>query len=277
MHPLPIQVIALDLDGTLLTREGLPSSLTLATLLAARAAGMRLVLASGRMASRIWPIAAHFAPPLTVIAYNGARIQEWHADGSITTSLTTVVPHDLYQEIVTFCTERRLFLNVYSGDDLHGYQPEGDYRFGEIYHQQNGAHYVAYHRDPSGLPTQEVAKLLTITSPQDRDTLYDFFQERFGQKGSVVKSNPEYLEIMDKGVTKGSALRLWMQSHGIQPSAVTAFGDAENDLDMLQSVGHGFAVANATPGLKAAYSRISSYSHDEEVIVRELQGLGLRF
>jgi hydroxymethylpyrimidine pyrophosphatase-like HAD family hydrolase len=113
-----------------------------------------------------------------------------------------------------------------------------------------------------------------ITSPEDREPLYRDCVARFALAGSIVKSNPEYLEFMDKGITKGSALRLWMNGQGMHPSEVMAFGDAENDLEMLQGVGHGIAVSNASAGLKAAHSRISNFSNDDDVIVRELEKLG---
>jgi Cof subfamily protein (haloacid dehalogenase superfamily) len=269
-----LKAIALDLDGTLLNSQGHVSQPTLNALLAARAAGTRIVLASGRMATRIFPVAALLGPPVTVISFNGARIQEFTEAGNIVTTFTSEIPHAFRREIVNLCRERRLFLNVYSGDILFGYHPDGDYRFGEMYHRQNGATYAGFHDDPEQLPDREVAKLLVITAPEDREPLYRDCVAQFAQSGSIVKSNPEYLEFMDKGVTKGSALRYWMQGQGMQPTGVMAFGDAENDLEMLQSVEHGIAVSNASPGLKAAHARISDFSNDEDVIVREMKKLG---
>jgi Cof subfamily protein (haloacid dehalogenase superfamily) len=275
----PIQAIALDLDGTLLTQRGRPSQKTIDALQAHRKAGTRIVLASGRMTNRMLPIADMLGGPLTLIAYNGARLVEWQDSEHQTKVHNSEISNSLRESIIRLCHEKSLFLNVYTGNDLYGFHPLGDYRSGDIYHSQNGAEYIRCVDNPDLLPIEDVAKLLIVTEPKDREALYLECASRFGGLASIVKSNPEYLEFMAPGVNKGTTLRMWMQNHHIDPKHVAAFGDAENDFDMLQSVGLGIAVANGTPGLLrdmqsiahvSRSTRISLYSNEDDVIVREL-------
>jgi len=57
---------------------------------------------------------------------------------------------------------------------------------------------------------------------------------------------------------------------GIDVKQVVAFGDAENDLEMLQLAGSGFAAQNATPGLKKEFKNISQHTNDQNFVTLEL-------
>jgi len=59
-------------------------------------------------------------------------------------------------------------------------------------------------------------------------------------------------EFMQPGVTKGSALVHLAEHYGIGVDNILALGDADNDVEMLREAGIGVAMANATPGAKAA-------------------------
>ena len=62
---------------------------------------------------------------------------------------------------------------------------------------------------------------------------------------------------------KGSAIRQILAHYGLDPSQALAFGDSHNDLEMLQAVGTGIAMGNATPQLKAVADQIcGSVSED---------------
>jgi len=268
-----IKALALDLDGTLLNSRGRISSITATYLQKLRAEGVTLVLASGRMTHRMMPAAEILGPPLTLISYNGARISRWEKGQTWATEFATVISPETRRRVLKLCEKRAYFLNIYAGEDVFGYHPNRDFHAAEFYTGQNGAQYAGFFAHIEDIPAEAIAKLLIITTPEDREKLYRECLEEFGNLCSILKSNPEYLEFMAVGTTKGSALGQWLQSQSFSASQMAAFGDAENDLDMLQAVGHGYAVANATPGLKNAYARISPFNHDEDVIVRELESI----
>lgn len=65
------------------------------------------------------------------------------------------------------------------------------------------------------------------------------------------RRNRDRLDVTPRGVDKGAALRLVLRRWGITPPEAVAVGDGDNDIPMLAAVGHGVAVANAAPALKA--------------------------
>jgi hydroxymethylpyrimidine pyrophosphatase-like HAD family hydrolase len=123
------------------------------------------------------------------------------------------------------------------------------------------------------LPVDRIQKLLVMDSPSRRDILHDAWSPMLSELCVMTKSNPEYLEFLAKGVSKGSGLALWLERNGYQSSDLLAFGDAENDLEMLRLAGMGIALANATPGLRANYHRFSPWSNAEDAVARELAAI----
>jgi Cof subfamily protein (haloacid dehalogenase superfamily) len=67
---------------------------------------------------------------------------------------------------------------------------------------------------------------------------------------TVVRSEPEYVEVLGPGVNKGQALGLACEAAGVDPEEVVAFGDSLNDLEMLALAGLGVAPENALPEVK---------------------------
>jgi len=73
---------------------------------------------------------------------------------------------------------------------------------------------------------------------------------RFGTRVYRAKTTETFLEVMNNGVSKGNALGVALSLRGMETSGCVAFGDAENDLTLLQAAGWGVAMANADPDLK---------------------------
>lgn len=75
------------------------------------------------------------------------------------------------------------------------------------------------------------------------------------------------LEMVSKGVTKGLALKHLMAYYDIDPHYTLAFGDEDNDKEMLQLAHHGVAMANAIDDLKVIADDVTPYSNDEDGLV----------
>jgi Cof subfamily protein (haloacid dehalogenase superfamily) len=264
--------VALDLDGTLLDAEGRLPAVTASLLRILAARGVRIVLASGRMTARVLPYAEQLAVPVDIISYNGAEILEGGPVSWNSVSLRGISPA-ARDAVFGLCRKQRVFLNVYSQGKLHGYHPDGDFTWSRHYETNSGAAYAGKYARLEHLPQEGIAKLLVIGEYQERERLHDSWLPQLSPHCGLTKSNPEYLEFLAKGVSKGSALEIWLGRNGVDPSELLAFGDAENDLDMLRLAGLGIGMANATPGLRAAHSRFSPWSHAEEGVAKELTAL----
>ena len=264
------RAIAVDLDGTLLNHEGKITPKTAEALAVAYQSGVMIILASGRMSARVKPFADQLKIPTSIVAYNGAQILE--KDGELwKNSYTREISEAAREKIWEMARERSLFLNVYADQKLYGYQKNGEYAWSDFYAKQTKSVYEIKTDDLSKLPKESIEKMLTIQTPEARDQLYTEMKPEFEPYCDVIKSNPEYLEFLESGTSKIEALKHLLQSKGLTSDDLLAFGDAENDLPMLQEAKLGIAMSNATPGVKKVFSNISKWSCDEDGIAEELK------
>ena len=89
----------------------------------------------------------------------------------------------------------------------------------------------------------------------------------FEDKLSFVQSAPWFYESTVKGVSKSSSLGKACERLGITPSEVMAFGDAQNDISMLEFAGFGVAMGNACDELKALADEITLSNNDDGIAV----------
>ena len=91
---------------------------------------------------------------------------------------------------------------------------------------------------------------LICRNPDEKAVYYKKAKEIGGVY--VTSSSPRLVEISDAGAGKGRALRYLCSHLGVNPENVAAFGNGDNDADMLSFCGFGVAVGNATEMCKAA-------------------------
>jgi hydroxymethylpyrimidine pyrophosphatase-like HAD family hydrolase len=120
-----------------------------------------------------------------------------------------------------------------------------------------------------------VLKLIVrLPSPAAPGTA-DALQAVVGDRALVTHSIDEsFLELSHPSVHKAAAIEQLLSQSGISASQVVAFGDMPNDLEMIRWAGHGVAVANADPMLKAAADEVTA-SNDEDgvaVVIERLLG-----
>jgi hydroxymethylpyrimidine pyrophosphatase-like HAD family hydrolase len=86
---------------------------------------------------------------------------------------------------------------------------------------------------------------------------------------TVVRSEPEYIEVLAHGAHKGLGLELACAAAGLDVGEVVAVGDGLNDLELLRTAGLGLAPDNAHPELKRAADRVIGH-HDTDALGRAL-------
>lgn len=261
------------MDGTLLDSEARISPATAAALRTLSGMGVRILLATGRMTARALPYIQELGLPMDLISYNGAEVKEYRDGGQWPTIRARPISAETRDAVFILGRERKLFLNVYAGEALHAYHPDADYGHCRIYEAQTAAAYASKVDDTARLPQEGILKFLVVETPEGRDRLYDEYRGPMSTHCDLLKSNPEYLEFVDRGVSKGEALEFWLARNDLAPADLLAFGDAENDLEMLRLAGLGIAMANATVGVKAAWGNFSPWSHAEGGVARELARL----
>lgn len=276
---LPIRLVALDLDGTLLDSKGRLSEQDAGALRRLADSGVMIVLASGRMTSSVRPWYSRLGADGPVISYNGAIARDSAAKGS-EIILEQPLPAKYCDELVEYADANSFHLNYYLDEVLYGKDDASLRRYADIYHRQTGSVFT-FVESLSLFKGRQSTKMILITdpstpghfNPRGRDELYELWKRKWQHEVTIMKTNPEYLEFMDREANKGAALEAIALRYGLARQQVIAFGDGQNDAPMLSWAGVGVAVANAGPDCKGAADYISPHSNDESAVSRALAEL----
>lgn len=94
---------------------------------------------------------------------------------------------------------------------------------------------------------REEANKFTVYFPENNsaDAYEERFAPAFGGRLSLTCAGVDWLDVMNRGVDKGTGIARLCEHLGIAPADVIALGDTDNDAEMLSYVGHGYLMANA--------------------------------
>src|SRR5262249_61258017 len=106
--------------------------------------------------------------------------------------------------------------------------------------------------------------------PDELDGLGDRMRARFAGRLWVTKSLPKFLEFATLGVSKGTGLEFLSERLGFSRGRTIAFGDGENDVELVAWAGYGIAVDNAHDRVKAVADFVCP-SVDEEGVAQVLE------
>ncbi|MCW5954175.1 MAG: HAD family phosphatase [Propionibacteriaceae bacterium] len=128
-----------------------------------------------------------------------------------------------------------------------------------------------------------VDDLTAVDAPADKFTAYfadgasrhfheTVFEPAYGAGFSVTVGGPAWMDIMNPGVNKGTALRVLADRLGLERDQLMAFGDTDNDLEMLGTVYHSYAVGNADDAIHeiARFATASNEQHGVAQVIRQL-------
>ena len=153
------------------------------------------------------------------------------------------IPLELARTAIVAIVEEGFHVNCYVNDELYVAEvtPEAERYAG---FQSIPLHAVG---DLAHWLTEPPTKLVAIDEPDVLDRLEARLKERFAGRLYISKSLPYFLELASPEVTKGSGLAFLAEHTGFTRERTVAFGDGENDVELLEWAGFGIAVANAHP------------------------------
>ena len=236
-----IKVVVIDLDGTLLNQDHCISLKSIETLRQLHAKGIDIILATGRHYQDVYLLAQQLNIPVRLITSNGARVHSKEAK----LIYENHIPPKLVEQILSLSAGYEVHRNLYQQDLWLVEEPNKPLL--NIHHSSGFAYRIINFRD---INYQHIDKFYFNASHQKLKPLYDKLITELGDQLYITFTTDIYLEIMNKGVSKGHALAKVLQQQNIQPAQVMAFGDGLNDSDMLKLVGHPVLMANAHPDLK---------------------------
>ncbi len=238
-----------DLDGTIINSKNEISEKMFDTIQKVKAAGVKVVIATGRMFRGAKPIADYLSLDTPVVCYQGAmaRLNDeiiWQASLKLNDT----------KEVIKFLRERNIHTNLYNNDEL--FVEDDDKRIMREYCQGRFVDYNVVN-SLDDVEFGNVSKILAII--EDKELFLKIeneMKEKFKGRLKIVQSHNCYLEITDIEGSKGSALKFLMDYYGIEQSCVLASGDNNNDIDLLENAGIKVAMGNATEHLKAVATHV---------------------
>jgi Cof subfamily protein (haloacid dehalogenase superfamily) len=211
---------------------------TRAAIASARSSGLRVIVVTGRMFQSVRRYLAEAGIDEPVVCYQGAVVAE-PASGHFLRH--EPIPLGLAKETIEAVVAEGYHLNCYVDDELYVAEvtPEArayaDFQALEIHAVGDLATWLD--RPPT--------KLVSVGDPEALDGLEIRMKSRFDGRLYISKSLPFFLEFANPEVTKGAGLAFVAEHLGFSRERTVAFGDGENDVELLEWAGYAVAVANA--------------------------------
>lgn len=267
------KIIALDLDGTLLNADSQLSDYTISTIKKVKDAGHTVLIATGRP----YRMAVHYYNQLELdtpmINFNGSLIhkpgQSWQWEKNILIDK---------QYLLDFLREEERF--------------EADFIAGEYKNKffitQNNLDKI----DPALMGVEQITPE-TLIKPEliTSDPHSILMQTRASDKYALAKEMTAYfndeleintwggplniLETCAKGVNKATALTYVLDLFQASPQDLVAFGDEQNDIEMLQLAGTGYAMKNCSQTLLPYADYMTEFNNGNDGVARELEKMFL--
>ncbi|MGG5342757.1 Cof-type HAD-IIB family hydrolase [Enterococcus sp. AZ192] len=258
-----IKLVAIDLDGTLLDSKKEISSRNKAVLAQAKAAGVKVVLCTGR------PLAA-------IEGYLETLDLRDNGDYSITFNGGLVQKND---------TGEIIEKNPMPLEDIHVLHglaetlnvPLDILSDGIVLQLPVSKEYTSLYSQLNNLLTFEPVELVDLTAERiynkavvaiDEDYLDEQIKKipsEFYDKYEVIKTRSNLLEFMPKGITKAYGISLLAKDLAIEQEEIMTIGDEENDLPMIEYAGLGVAMENAVPRVKELADVITDTNDNDGV------------
>lgn len=249
--------MATDLDHTLIWEDGALPERTLAALVRAREAGLRVIVVTGRMVQSLRRVLAPAGLHDPVICYQGAAVVA--ADGRWL--LHTPIELETAREAIAAVEAEGYPPNVYVNDELYvSHVTEYAQRYADF--QEIEIHAVG---DLRAWLSEPPTKLVCVGDPAALDELAERLRPRFSDRLWITKSLPYFLELATLGVSKGSGLEFLSQDLGFSRERTIAFGDGQNDVELVEWAGYGIAVENAHERVKAVADWVCPPAAEEGV------------
>jgi Cof subfamily protein (haloacid dehalogenase superfamily) len=221
------------------------------------------VLVTGRMFQSVRRYALEASLDDPVVCYQGAVVAEPTTGRWL---LHQPIPLELAREAISVLNEEGFGLNCYIGDELYVSEvtPEArryaDFQQLELHPVGNLLEWIS---EP---PT----KLVVIDDPDVLDDLEQRMLARFDGRLYISKSLPYFLEFASPEVTKATGLEFLSGHLGFTRERTVAFGDGENDIELVDWAGYGVAVENAHDQVKEVADLVCP-SVDEEGVAQVIE------
>ena len=255
----PIRLVAIDLDGTLLTSSKRVSEKTVKALMGLPEAGVKIVIASARPPRSVRHVYQYLGLDTLQINYNGALIWDepqkrsfFHLpmSGHLVKEMIDLA-RGMFDQVLVSC---EVLDRWFTDRDDHTHTTETGRLF----------------KPDFICPVEEfcdrpITKLMLLGDEAILKQIEPALNEKFGGLVTVLHADDNLLQIMDRRAGKAIALKRVATRYGIESRQIMAIGDAPNDVGMLQLAGVAIAMDNAHPKVKREADWVAPSNDDHGV------------
>lgn len=255
---MPYRLLAIDLDGTLLTPDKGISPRTRQVLIAAAEGGCAIVIATGRSFGVLAIYCAGIPLTAPQITYNGAVIHSPDGQGELH---RTLLPATAAHRAVDFLLDADIPIAVFAEDALyldpripngHLWSPPPLPPVRDLGNVRDHMH-------------RQIIKIAGHAREERMESLQACATETLGSLAYVTRTAKDLLEFLNPAVSKGMALRQIAEDLGIDRSEIIAFGDSHNDLTLFEHAGLSVAMGNSTPDIQRAADIVTATNLEDGV------------
>jgi Cof subfamily protein (haloacid dehalogenase superfamily) len=280
-HPADYRMLAIDLDGTLLRKDGTMGDRTRLALQAAVRQGIKVVICTGRRFRTTLPILAELELAVPVIVHGGLLIKD---AGTYETLYHNYLATDFALESIKFLKAHGATPIVYvdlfaQGIDIYLDNERDGHPFHLKYLERNRpvCHFVG---DVTQVLCPQTIHIGTLADRPSLERLNLRLEREFGTSArhQVMNNTNEegaFLEIMSPGNSKWRALSRLIEMAGYTSEQVICIGDEVNDLEMITHAGLGVAMGNAIPAVKAVAQYVT-HSNEEDGVAHVVERFVLK-
>ena len=254
-----IKLIATDLDGTMLDdQKRMPENFD-KVLHDLSSRNIRFAVSSGRSFCTLRQQFGRYVDDLIFICDNGAYVYD---KGEVVSM--SVLPDDAVRNIVRFCEELGLTV-LLCGKRGTWHNTDIPSQIEEI-----GKYYINQQRldDLAGFD-DEIFKVAIMEEGGIEHSAYPKLRARYGDYFNVQLSGECWVDIMNHGITKGSALHKMQDRLGVDYGETMSFGDYLNDIEMLENSYYSFSMENSHSLVKKA-ANFSTGSNNDNSVMKEI-------
>lgn len=258
----PVKLIVSDVDGTLAdSRKRLPPGFPEAVR-KLRARGIPFVIASGRQHYNVLKTFDAVRDDILVLPENGALL----IDGE-EAYFTNPIPDEEIAAILAAIAPIPTAQPMLAGVRAIYLRPGSERATADVarYYERRVVAPDAFERAKD----DTICKIAVYDDESSARNLAPALAS-FSDRLSIALSAENWIDIMNKGVNKGSGLLRILERLGVKPEECMAFGDYDNDIPMLRICGESYAMANATDAVKAVCRHVAP-SNDDDGVMRVLR------
>jgi L-threonylcarbamoyladenylate synthase len=269
---MPVRLIALDLDDTLLKTDLTISETNRLAVRRAEEEGIAVVIASGRNRRALDRYVAELGMDLHpgyVICDNGALVAATDTDEIL---VRHVFSERDAREAFAVVRELGLPAELYRDGAIHA-------SFDNPYSHTDArlsSLALIVEENFEALLSDPVPKFVIPGDPARLKAALPIIRSRLGEKVNVFISKPYFLEILPAAADKGTGLKILSEKLGIPREDILVIGDAMNDAGMVSYAGYGIAMRNGVPELKALARWITRKTNEENGVAETIERFALR-